>query len=297
MKITKKYAVKRPVRRKDSHKGENGQVLVIGGSEKYVGAPALAGLASLRAGCDIVRIAAPEKVAWAINTLTPDLITEKLPGKELSARHCKKIAALAEKSDVVLIGPGLGNIRAGVVNNLLKKFSKMNLLCVVDADALKLAKIKNLRGAIITPHTGEFEIFLRNSARKKKEKNFEKILEAVRDDKLSEKKVREIRRILDEFFSNNNVLLLKGPKDLIISKNQTFVSKGGNAGMTVGGTGDVLAGICAGYLAQTKSLFDSAVLASQECKRIGEVLEKRTKFGFGFIASDFLEEIINIRTR
>ena len=55
-------------RKKTSHKGENGYVLLIGGSEEYAGAVALAGLAALRTGCDSVTIAAPEKVAWAINT-------------------------------------------------------------------------------------------------------------------------------------------------------------------------------------------------------------------------------------
>lgn len=288
MRATKKYAARIPVRKKDSHKGENGRVLIIGGSEKYAGAPALSGLAALRAGCDIVRIAAPEKVAWAINILTPDLITEKLPGKELSARHYKKIVALAKKADIVLIGPGLGTVRIEVINNLLKTFSKKKIPCVVDADALKIAKIKNLRGAIITPHRGEFELFLKNNGKNV----FSGLTEAGRKKKVNEKEnIKKIRKVLDELFSNNNVLLLKGPTDLIISKNQTVVSRGGNAGMTVGGTGDVLAGICAGYLAQTKSLFDSAVLASQECKRIGELLGRKNKFGVGFIASDFLDEI------
>ena len=60
--------------KKDAHKGDKGRVLIIGGSEEYIGCVVFAGLAALRSGCDVVTIAAPEKVAWAINALTPDLI-------------------------------------------------------------------------------------------------------------------------------------------------------------------------------------------------------------------------------
>ena len=71
-------------RKKTAHKGENGYLLIIGGSEEYVGAVILAGIAALRAGCDSVTIAAPEKVAWAINRYSPDLITYKIKGPENS---------------------------------------------------------------------------------------------------------------------------------------------------------------------------------------------------------------------
>ena len=67
-----------PKRRKSSHKGNNGLVLVVGGSKNFAGAVALAGLAALRSGCDLVKIIAPEKVAWAINSYSPDLVTMKL---------------------------------------------------------------------------------------------------------------------------------------------------------------------------------------------------------------------------
>ena len=62
-------------RKKTSRKGDNGHVLIIGGSTEYVGALVLSGLASLRAGCDSVTVAAPEKVAWVVNQYSPDLIT------------------------------------------------------------------------------------------------------------------------------------------------------------------------------------------------------------------------------
>ena len=68
------------LRKRGDHKGDNGRVLVIGGSQDLVGAPAMAALAALRSGADLVAVAAPEQVAWAINTYAPDLITKKFEG-------------------------------------------------------------------------------------------------------------------------------------------------------------------------------------------------------------------------
>ena len=68
MKFLARKDLELPKRKPDSHKGDNGVVLAVGGSREYAGAIALAGLAALRSGCDLVRIAAPEKVAWAVNS-------------------------------------------------------------------------------------------------------------------------------------------------------------------------------------------------------------------------------------
>src|SRR3989344_3862748 len=95
-------------RKPNSHKGDNGEVLVVGGSEDYVGAVALAGLAAFRAGVDWVTIAAPEKVARAISCLSANLITKKLKGSFFSSKHLKEVLKLSEKHDVVLIGNGIG---------------------------------------------------------------------------------------------------------------------------------------------------------------------------------------------
>ena len=73
--IIAKELLELPPRKRDSHKGDNGRLLIIGGSPEYTGAPALAGVAALRSGADSVVVAAPEKVAWAINRLSADLVT------------------------------------------------------------------------------------------------------------------------------------------------------------------------------------------------------------------------------
>ena len=275
-------------RQTNSYKGQNGLVLVIGGSLDYVGAPALSALAALRAGSDIVRLAAPEKAALAINALSPDLITVKLSGNHISRSHMHALVGLAQKSDAVLIGPGLAITDRAFVNALLKKISSMNMPLVVDADALKLADISSLKNCIITPHRKEFELFLRNNKRKG-------LIDSLAAPVSDAKKVMMIREGLADFFEGNNVLLLKGPHDLVISDNEYLVSKGGNPGMTVGGTGDILAGLCVGYLSQTHEPFLSASLASVNCKRIGDLLFHKSNFGFGFIASDFLKEIKRLK--
>jgi NAD(P)H-hydrate epimerase len=275
-----------PRRRPDSRKGDNGRVLVVGGSRDYVGAPALAALAALRAGCDIVRIAAPEKAAWAINALSPDLITIKLDGEYLKGRHINTIVGAAKGSDAVLVGPGLAVKDQKLVNSLLSKLSALRIPLVIDADALKLAKIRSLANAIITPHSKEFGLFLAANSRR---------LPSDFWDLPDSGKVFWIQRSLDDFLAKGNIVLLKGQHDLIVSRERAFISTGGNAGMTVGGTGDILAGLCVGYLAQTKELLESAVMASHNCKRVGDALLRKSNFGFGFISSDFLKEIKRLR--
>ena len=135
MKFVTEKNIKIPKRSSASHKGQNGYVLAAGGSKDYVGAIALAGLAALRSGCDLVRIIAPEKVAWAINTYSPDLVTMKLKGDNFNLNHFSIVKKEMDKFDVLLIGNGIG------INNETKKFCKkiikeIKKFKVVDADAI-----------------------------------------------------------------------------------------------------------------------------------------------------------------
>jgi len=158
-----KYISRLPkiVRNPNSHKGENGSVLVVGGSIDYVGAPALAALAALRSGVDLVTVAAPEKVALTINQRSYDLITKKLPGDFLSPKHFNEISKLAGKADVILIGNGMGLKNESKV--LVNKILKLKNPKVIDADALKLANSELIEDSILTPHKKELEILLENN--------------------------------------------------------------------------------------------------------------------------------------
>ncbi len=256
--------------KKTSKKGDNGKVLIIGGSKEYVGCLTLAGIACLRSGVDWVTVACPEKAAWAVNKLSPDLVTAKLKGDYISLKHYKEIKKLAEKHDVILIGNGITLKSKQIVNKLIKTIDK---LLVIDADAIKAISLTDVNNAILTPHEKELDIFLKNSKLKK--------LNKIKDKK---QRLKQLQKYI-----NNNIILLKGPIDYIISKNKIKTNNTGNERMSVAGTGDVLAGITAGYLAQTKDNFKAAYLAAKNNGKIGDFLYK--KFRYSYIASDMLSLI------
>jgi NAD(P)H-hydrate epimerase len=271
-------------RKRTSHKGQNGRVLVVGGSIDYVGAPTFVGqaaLAVLRSGADLVTIAAPERVAWAINCISPDLITRKLPGDWLQPKHLKAVLELAKNADVVVVGNGIG-LRAetkAFVQQLVKKLRKP---VIIDADALKIVKLQDVRRAVLTPHGGEFGILLKNSKLKGSVGRADwSALASAR----AGKTIKQLQPLLKD-----NVLVLKGhPKTLIVSKTKIASNATGHPGMTHGGTGDVLAGIIAGLMAQGNDAFTSCTVAAYVNGAIGERLGKRT--GFGYLASDMVKEI------
>ncbi len=277
METLRKKHIKLPKRKKDSHKGDNGYVLCIGGSREFTGAIILAGLAALRSGCDLVKVAAPEKVAWAINAYSPDLITMKLKGDYLDINHSYEILKETEKHDVVLIGNGIAynEQTSKFVNFIIKKIKKP---LVIDADAIKMLNLGEISNAIITPHAKELEILLRNSGYRK--------LNAIKD---MEKKAKELSKLR---YLGNNVIVIKGAIDYIVAAGKVFKNKTGNPGMTKAGTGDVLAGLCAGFLAQEKkrNLLQAAINAAYYNGLIGDILLKKKK-GYSFLASDMVEEI------
>ncbi len=266
-------------RKKTSHKGENGYALVIGGSEEYAGAVTLAGLAALRAGCDAVTVAAPEKVAWTINRYSPDLMTYKIKSGAFSIKNAKEMVKYAEKFDAVLIGNGITRKADKFCQYFIKKSQKPK---VIDADALKGLSFKEFNNAILTPHETELETMLINS-------NKEFLLPKLRESNAKEK-AEILQGNLRYFLQNNNVLLVKGATDIIISRNKIAYNRTGNQGMTKAGTGDVLAGIIVGFLAKTKDPFKSAVAGSYINGYIGDMLLKKKK-GYTFIASDILDDL------
>jgi len=256
-----------PERRKNARKGDFGRVLIIGGSEDYAGAPALAamGAAALRGGADLVTVAAPSRVSWAVNSIMPDIVTVKLAGRFLNKRHEKRLKELIRGADSFLIGPGIGLRRE--TRLLVESVSGMEKRKVIDADAIKLSRIQDSRMSVFTPHRRELEILLKNSGMQRE--SFQKNLGA-------------------------NVVLLKGPEDVVFSDKEKAEIRGGGPGMTAGGTGDVLSGVLAAMMAvcRGKGLFEIACAASWIMKRAGERAEK--KFGQGMTASDTAEEVARV---
>ncbi len=237
-----------PRRRKETHKGESGKLLIIGGSEEYVGAVILAGLAAYKSGVDIVTIAAPKKAAWAINAYEPSIITKKLNCKKISKKQIRTIKELIKKHDAILIGNGLGRGRQQ------EKFTKELLRTnkkpiVIDADAIHYTIIKEIKAKkwIITPHKKEYEVL--------KEKN-----------NMSEEEI--IKKCND-----NKNIIIKGRHDRIIS-DEIMINKTGVPEMAVGGTGDVLAGLTAGFLAQGIKPKQASINAAWLCGKAGEKAKK-----------------------
>jgi ADP-dependent NAD(P)H-hydrate dehydratase / NAD(P)H-hydrate epimerase len=266
-------------RKKTSHKGENGFALIIGGSEEFVGAVSLAGLAALRSGCDSVTIAAPEKVAWIANRISLDLITHKIKGANFNIKNAKEMVKYADRFDAVCIGNGITRKADKFCQYFIKKSVKLK---VVDADALKSMSFKDFHNSILTPHEAELEMLLVNSGK-------EFLLPKLKMANAKEK-ADILQGNLRYFLQNNNVLLVKGSTDIIISRNKVAYNRTGNQGMTKAGTGDVLAGLVVGFLAKTKDLFKSAVAGSYVNGWIGDQLLKKKK-GYSFIASDILEDL------
>jgi len=269
-------------RKKTSRKGENGYALIVGGSEEYVGAVALAGLAALRSGCDLVTIAAPDKVAWTINTYNPDLITHKVRGSNFNIKNAKEIVKFSDRYDAVCLGNGVTRKADKFCQYFIRKSDKLK---VVDADALKSMSFKDFRNSILTPHETELEMLLVNS-------NKEFLLPKLKVSNAKEK-AEILQGNLRYFLQNNNVILVKGATDIIISRNKVSYNRTGNQGMTKAGTGDILSGLAVGFLAKTKDLFKSAVAASYVNGWVGDQLLKKKK-GYTFIASDIIDDLTKL---
>jgi NAD(P)H-hydrate epimerase len=250
-----------PTRRKRAHKGDGGEVLVIGGGP-YQGAPYLAGLGALRAGADIVRIASP-----AFEPI-PDLIYERLDGKRIGMEHIERLIALVEKADVVVCGNGLGAESHAVVEAIAPHCRK----AVFDADALRFPLPVASGETIYTPHAGEFA---RMSGG------------VLPDDTVG--RARAARKA-----GISGTVILKGHTDIITDGTRVRFNRTGDPAMTVGGTGDVLAGIAGALLCQLPA-FESACIAAYVNGRAGSAAVAER--GGGILASDIVDKIPSVLYR
>jgi NAD(P)H-hydrate epimerase len=228
----------------ESHKGDFGRVLVIGGSETYSGAPALTAMGAYAVGVDVVYVAAPETAASIIAGFSPSLITVKLKGDRLSPKNLEKVSQFLDRVDAVAIGPGLGLQEETVeaANAVLGQIEERKLPVLIDADALKaFAQEKRRVGTrtVFTPHHGEFKILTGRTV----DGGFREQGETVRE---------EASRL-------GATILLKGHVDVVSDGVHTRYNWTGNPGMTVGGTGDVLSGVSAGFMAMGIPPFEAAV--------------------------------------
>ncbi len=261
-----------PKRRSDTHKGDYGRLLIIGGGSRYVGAPVLSALAALRSGIDLATIAAPEKAAWVMNSISPDITTIKLKCEDLEPSALGDVIAKIEKANAVVVGPGLGENPATekAVLRIAGELRKLRKPALFDADALKALskKIEVVKGMpwVLTPHGGEF-----------------RTLSGITLPSGLDARVRIVKDFAKKI---GCTVLLKSHVDVIASPTRTKLNHTGNPGMTVGGTGDVLTGIVGTFLAQGADPFKAATAGAWVCGRAGDLClgEK----GYEFIASDVI---------
>jgi hydroxyethylthiazole kinase-like uncharacterized protein yjeF len=258
----------------DSHKGDFGRLLVIGGSETFSGAPTLVAFGAMRTGVDLAYVAAPEKTAQAISSMSADLITIKLKGEHLNPDNAAELRPYVEKVDAVVVGPGLGlhPETKKAVKALVKLVEDCGKSLLLDADGLKaFAEFKRRLKVplVLTPHAGEYAIL---TGKKLPDDLMEKVAHA-------QKTAAELEA----------VILLKGAVDIISDGKRFKLNFTGNPGMTVGGTGDVLSGVVGAFVAQKADPFGAAVAGAFVNGAAGDFVFAEK--GYHMVATDLIEWI------
>ena len=246
-----------PARRRNSHKGDYGRLLVIGGEQGMAGALRLCGEAALRVGAGLVYLATRAAHAAVISAQRPELLC-------YGVERPDQLAPLLERADVIAIGPGLG--QSEWASQLLARVLDTGLPLVADADALSLLALEPLRrdNWILTPHPGEAARLLKTNTAEIQSDRFIAATELQK--------------------RYGGVVVLKGAGTLVVTDTGVGLCSAGNPGMASAGMGDVLTGVIAGLIAQGLSL--------EEAARIGVCLhaaagDKAAEQGErGLIASD-----------
>lgn len=236
-----------PVRKRDTHKGDYGKVLLLCGSEGLTGAARLAARAALRTGSGLVYLGVPEKIYPIVAAGAGSEIVFPLPcdGEgRLSAAAFEPVAARMETMDAALLGPGLGR-SAALTELCCRIVSACRVPLVLDADGINaLAQHMDvLRGSacpiVLTPHGGEF---LR-----------------LGGDPLHRDPVSEAMRIARE---TGCIVLLKGCRTIVTDGLNVYRNTTGNPGLATGGSGDVLAGMLVSLLGQHVMPLEAAAAAA-----------------------------------
>jgi len=267
------------VRKKDNYKGQFGRLFVIGGSKNYSGAPAYTSLTGIHFGCDLVITHAPEIIGDVLRSYSPNMIVRTSPGNWLNLDAEKEILKIMDWANTIIIGPGMGTEKETeeLLVKILSKWKKSNKNLVIDADGLKLIKdhFTLIRGknVILTPHQGEF-----------------KIMTGV--DLPDYFAIEERGKVIQEIAKKLSVtLLVKGPYDFISDGRVLKINRTGCPEMAIGGTGDVLAGLCGCFMTTGNTAFQSACSAAFLNGYIGEYCKEN--IGTRFTALDMIQNINN----
>jgi ADP-dependent NAD(P)H-hydrate dehydratase / NAD(P)H-hydrate epimerase len=266
-------------RPRDSNKGMYGHVLVVGGSVGKAGAAAMAGMSVLRAGAGLATVATAKSILPTVASFHPELMTQALAETDagsiaLEAFTSGKLDELANKKTVLAIGPGIS--RHPQTSELVRKaVAKYKNPIVLDADGLNAfeGRAAELNGKgrtlVITPHPGEM----------------------ARLAGCSTADVQKDRLNIARNFARQHQLtvVLKGDRTLIADPGgEVWVNTTGNPGMATGGTGDILTGMVAGFLAQNPSRPLQAVITAVHLHGLAGDVARESMGEHSLVATDLL---------
>ena len=264
-----------PPRKSSSRKGDNGIVLVVGGSYIYHGAPILSSIAALRCGADLVYTCVPKINVTPTRAISPNLIVIPLVDQKLTRGAVNKlVGALPRNLDSATIGMGLAIQERNSLLVLVKSLLDRDVRLSLDASALVpevLPLLKN-KNVVVTPHAGEFKRLFGEVPPNSKTQRI----------KLVEKNAKEF----------GITVLLKGATDVISNGKATYLYEKKIPAMTVGGTGDVLSGLVAGMLSKSRNALESAASAAFINGLAGKSVQK--KLGLHMTSMDLLDEIPSV---
>jgi len=264
-----------PARKSASRKGDNGIVLVIGGSYIYHGAPILSSLAALRCGTDLVYTSVPKINVTPTRAISPNLIVIPLVDQKLTLGAVKKlVGALPRNLHSATIGMGLAIQEKNSLLHLVQSLLNRDVRLSLDASALipEVLPLLANKNVVVTPHAGEFK----------------RLFGYVPSDSKNER----IQLVEKHALDNGVTILLKGPTDIISNGNTTYLCEKNTPAMTVGGTGDVLSGLVAGLLSNNRNSLESAAAAAFICGLTGKQVQE--KLGLHMTSMDLIDAIPSI---
>ena len=257
-------------RKSNSRKGDNGKVLVVGGSYMYHGAPILSSLAALRTGCDLVYTAVPKVNAQATRAASADLIVIPLADSKLTRGSVNKLLGqIPAGIDSATIGMGLAVQDIEALKLLVKSLIERDVRLSLDASALRkeILPIIKAKNVLVTPHASEFERLF--------------------GEKIPDNKKTRISIVEKYAKKNSIIILLKGMDDIITDGTKTLINSKKTPAMTVGGTGDVLSGIAASMLSQNRDVIEAAASAAFVNGQAGKIVQKN--LGMHMVATDLID--------
>jgi ADP-dependent NAD(P)H-hydrate dehydratase len=256
-----------------SRKGDNGIVLVVGGSRIYHGAPILASIAALRSGTDLVYTAVPRSIVMTVRAYSPDIIALPLPDDKLTAGLVNRLVAmLPKKPDAAAIGMGMSITRPEALVSLIRQLRNTGTKLLLDASALIPEILQEISGTgtIVTPHAGEYK------------RLFEKHLNTNEDIQTS-----VVQALAKDY---RITIVLKGSVNIISDGEHTALIKRSTPAMTVGGMGDILSGLTVGLLTKYTSL-NASILGVYLNGVAANLAYERV--GLHLVATDVIEDLPN----